>query len=47
MDSQTVIVLVLIIVAVLYVGRTLWPTRKSKTGCSMCPKNRQRVDDYV
>ncbi|MGE0682309.1 MAG: hypothetical protein AB7P69_15605 [Candidatus Binatia bacterium] len=47
MDSQTLIVFALIITAGLYLGRTLWPSRKAQSGCSMCPRNRRRADDYV
>ncbi|HXG20553.1 MAG TPA: hypothetical protein VNN62_15945 [Methylomirabilota bacterium] len=47
MDSQTLIVLTLIIAAALYVGRTLWPAYKTQPGCSMCPRSRNRADDYV
>lgn len=47
MDSQTFIVLTFIITAALYVGRALWPARKSQPGCSMCPRNPTRADDYV
>lgn len=47
MDTQTLIVLTLIVVAALYVGRGLWPSRRSQTGCRSCPQNRNRVDDYM
>ena len=47
MDTQTLIVLVVITVAALYVSRSLWPARKQKPGCSSCPQNRNRTDDYV
>lgn len=47
MDTQTLIVITLIVVATLYVGRSLWPSRDSRTGCRSCPQNRNRVDDYT
>lgn len=47
MDSQTLIVLTIIVAAALYIGRTLWPTRHSQSGCSSCSQNRNRADDYV
>jgi hypothetical protein len=62
MDTQTLIVFTLIVAAALYVGRSLWPSRRSQsrrsqsrrsqsrrsqTGCSSCPQNRNRVDDYT
>jgi hypothetical protein len=47
MDSQTLVVLAMIITAALYVGRAFWPARKSQSGCSMCPHNRRRAGDYV
>jgi hypothetical protein len=47
MDSQSVIVLVIILAAVFYVGRALLPTRKGRPTCSSCPQNRARADDYV
>ena len=46
MDLQTLLMFPVIAVAVLYVGRSLWP-RRAKTGCASCPRNRQRTDDYV
>ena len=46
MDFQTLLIFPVIVVAVLYVGRSLWPRRK-KTGCASCPQNRQRAGDYV
>jgi predicted negative regulator of RcsB-dependent stress response len=47
MDNQTLIVLAVIIVAAFYVGWSLWPARQQKSGCSVCPQNRNRVADYV
>ncbi|MSQ46942.1 MAG: FeoB-associated Cys-rich membrane protein [Deltaproteobacteria bacterium] len=47
MDTQTLIVLTLIVVAALYVARSLWPSRRSRTGCRSCPQNRDRADDYT
>ncbi|MBM4258218.1 MAG: FeoB-associated Cys-rich membrane protein [Deltaproteobacteria bacterium] len=47
MDTQTLAVLVIVAVAALYVSRSLWPTRKQKSGCSSCPQNHSRVDDYA
>jgi hypothetical protein len=47
MDSQTLIVLTIVVAAVLYVGRALWPARQTQPGCSSCPHNRNRADDYV
>ena len=47
MDGQTLIVLTVVAGAVLYVGRSLWPFRRTPSGCGSCPKNRNRTDDYV
>lgn len=47
MDNQTLVVIAIIISAALYVGRALWPARKAQSGCSLCPRSRQRADDYV
>jgi len=47
MDTQTLIVLAIIAGAALYVSRSLWPSRKQKPGCSACPQNRNRAEDYV
>jgi len=47
MDTQTLIVLAVITVAALYVSRSLWPSRKQKSGCSSCPQNHNRADDYT
>ena len=47
MDSQTLIALAIIIIAALYVGRSLWSVHQQKSGCSSCPQNRNRTDDYV
>jgi len=46
-DSQTLIVLLLVAAAALYVGHKLWPTRHKQVGCGSCPQNRNRADDYV
>ncbi|MBI3301191.1 MAG: FeoB-associated Cys-rich membrane protein [Deltaproteobacteria bacterium] len=47
MDSQTLIVLMIVAAAALYVGRALWPARDAQPGCGSCPHNRNRTDDYV
>jgi len=47
MDGQTLIVIAVIIAAAFYVGQKLWPTGTKQPGCSMCPQNRNRADDYV
>ncbi len=46
-DSQTIIVFAVILLAAIYVGRRLWPTKKVQSGCGMCPRNHQRADDYA
>jgi hypothetical protein len=46
-DSQTLIVLAIVAVAVLYVGHRLWPVRQKQAGCGSCPQNRNRPDDYA
>lgn len=46
MDSQTLIVLVIVAAAVFYVGRALWPAKR-QTGCGSCQHNRNRADDYA
>lgn len=46
MDFQTLLIFPVIVVAVFYVGRSLWP-RREKIACASCPQNRQRADDYV
>jgi len=47
LDSQTLIVFLLVAAAALYVGRRLWPARHKQIGCGSCPQNRNRADDYV
>ncbi|MBI3245641.1 MAG: FeoB-associated Cys-rich membrane protein [Deltaproteobacteria bacterium] len=47
MDHQTIIVFAVILLAAVYVGRRLWRTKKAQSGCSMCPHNHQRADDYA
>ncbi|MGE0827640.1 MAG: hypothetical protein AB7G75_33525 [Candidatus Binatia bacterium] len=47
MDSQTFFVLAIVVAAILYVGRSLWPTPNVQSGCSACPQNRGQVRDYV
>ena len=46
MDFQTLLIFPVLVVAVFYVGRWLWPGHE-KAGCASCPQNRQRADDYV
>ncbi|MBI3799749.1 MAG: FeoB-associated Cys-rich membrane protein [Deltaproteobacteria bacterium] len=47
MDSQTLIVLLIVAAAALYVGRRFWPARHKQIGCGSCPQNRNRADDYA
>jgi hypothetical protein len=47
MDGQTWLVLLIVAAAALYVGRALWPARETRSGCSSCPQNRHRTDDYI
>ena len=46
MDFQTLLIFTVLVVAVFYIGRSLWP-RRERAACTSCPQNRQRADDYV
>ena len=47
MDIQTLLVFLIIALAAAYVGRSVWPRRQAHTGCSTCPQNKNRTDDYA
>lgn len=47
MDLQTMLVAVAVVGAAGYVVRSLWPRRKASPGCSSCPQNHSRRDDYA
>lgn len=47
MDLQGLAVLFVVAVAGYYVVRTLIPRKNAPKGCSSCPQNPQRRDDYT
>lgn len=47
MDIQTLLIVPIVALAVAYVGRSVWPPRRSQTGCRTCSHNPNRADDYV
>lgn len=47
MDLQGAIALGVVVVAGVYVARTLIPRKGDQKGCSSCPQNPQRRDDYT
>jgi hypothetical protein len=47
MDLQGLAVLVVVVAAGCYVARTLLPRKSEPKGCSSCPQNPRRRDDYT
>lgn len=47
MDLQGVAVLVVVVAAGYYVIRNLLPRKNAQKGCSSCPQNPRRRDDYT
>jgi hypothetical protein len=46
-DWQTVLVLVALIGASIYVGKSVQASIRPKSGCSSCQHNKARADDYA
>ena len=47
LDAQTLVVGLVLLGAAAYVGRSLLAELRPKSGCSSCPQNRSRSDDYA
>lgn len=47
MDVQSWTVLIVVVAAGYYVVRNLIPRKNEQKGCSSCPQNSQRRDDYT
>ena len=47
MDLQAITVVVVVVAAGYYVVRNLIPRKDERKGCSSCPQNPQRRDDYT
>jgi len=47
LDWQTVLVVVALVGASLYVGKSIHASIRPKSGCSSCQHNKARVDDYA
>jgi hypothetical protein len=46
-DLQTLLVVVAVAAAAVYVARSYWPRKKGPPGCTSCPANPNRRDDYA
>ncbi len=46
-DLQTLVVGVAVAAAAVYVARSYWPRKKATPGCTSCPANPNRRDDYA